>query len=269
MNEWVLVELGGSSSQSAVGRHGSYHFFPGVLRIAEARYALAVPGLIRFPEVLYATNLGWPEVARPSEELALPNLELIENDAVAAGLGEAVLRSSDVSDSLRDLLYLSLGTGVGSCLVVRGHARDADMGHLPVGGKNRCEGCRSYGCLNSEVEARALSTPLTDEDVDKIVSTLVIGLGKLANSTDIPDLLVLGGGMVRSSPGIADRLAEVVSIRVETSCAPAEAKSAAFMGLRQLVYEHEHASRRIPNAEPYTEQLRIAWSRSGLQSRTE
>jgi predicted NBD/HSP70 family sugar kinase len=113
------------------------------------------------------------------------------------------------------------------------------MGHLPVGGKNRCEGCRSYGCLNSEAEARALSRPLTDEDVDKIVSTLVIGLGKLANSIDVPDLLVLGGGMVRSSPGIADCLAEVVSIQVETSCTPAEAKSAAFMGLRRLVYEHE------------------------------
>lgn len=74
------------------------------------------------------------------------------------------------------------------------------------------------------------------------------------------------GGIVRSSPSTAGRLTEVVSIRVETSCAPAEAKSAAFMGLRLLIYEHEHASRMIPNAEPYTEQLRIAWSRGGLQS---
>lgn len=243
MTEWIFVELGGSSSQSTMERNGEFQFFPGVVRISDARYALAVPGVIRFPEVLYATNLGWPEVAKPSHELGLTNLELIENDVVAAGLGEAVLRSPDGDEPACDLLYLSLGTGIGSCLVVHGRAWDADIGHAPIGGENYCMGCRSYGCLNSEIEARRLSTPLTSGDIDKIVSTLLAGLGKLADPATVPDLVVLGGGIVRTSPIIADRLGKALSQRIETSMAPPGAKSAAFLGLRWLAYEHDNTSR--------------------------
>jgi predicted NBD/HSP70 family sugar kinase len=244
VTEWIFVELGGSSSQSTMERNGEFQFFPGVVSIPDARYALAVPGVIRFPEVLFATNLGWPEVAKPSDELSLPNLELIENDVVAAGLGEAVLRSSDGERPARDLLYLSLGTGIGSCLVVRGRAWDADIGHTPIGGENYCTGCRSYGCLNSEIEARRLSTPLSSRDIDKIVSTLVTGLDNLADPPTVPDLVVLGGGIVRTSPIIADRLGKTLSQRIETSMAPPGAKSAAFLGLRWLAYEHHNASRK-------------------------
>ncbi|GAA2798290.1 ROK family protein [Saccharopolyspora taberi] len=238
MPRWVFVEIGGSSAQSSVEAQGGFQFSDGVRREPGARYALAVPGVIRPPEVLYASNLGWPDVADPAHELDLHPIGVLVNDAVAAGLGEAVLRSGEGAQP-PDLLYTALGTGVGTALVRNGSAVDADMGHIPVGGRNFCEGCRSHGCLNSTIEAKRLSYPVTAEEVDFVVSMLLEALEGMRARGPLPSLLVLAGGITRSTPELIDRLAArtVPDLTVEPTAAAREAKSAAYAGLSRLAHE--------------------------------
>lgn len=231
MREWVFVELGGSSAQSTGVRDGAWVFTDGVTRRAGVRYALAVPGVIRAPKVLYATNLGWPDVADPAHELALGPVEVLENDAVAAALGESVLRADGTCP---DLLYVALGTGVGTALVRNGRAADADMGHIPVGGNAFCASCRAHGCLNSVVEARQLSHPVTGDEVATVVSALLRALDGLRARGPVPSLLVLSGGIVVSTPMIPARLAERTRFTIEPSRAASGAKSAAYAGLSHL-----------------------------------
>lgn len=235
MADWVLVELGGSSCQSAVERDGQWHFSPGVVRRPGAAYALAVPGVIQAPNVLYATNLGWPDIADPAHELGLDGVDVLANDAVAAGLGESALRRDAQSGALPDLLYVSLGTGVGTALVLGGEAYDADMSHLHVGGTRYCDGCRSTGCLNSEIEAKRLSRPLAAADAAKIADTLAAGIHGLRGRTAVPGLLVVAGGVPRANPAVMDRINETVTeCDIEGTFAPEQAKSAAYAGLREL-----------------------------------
>jgi predicted NBD/HSP70 family sugar kinase len=135
VQEWLFVEMGGSSIQTVQrDSSGWFRFTPGLIRETSRPIALACPGIIRDGYVLYATNLGWPDQADPKEELGLKNIQLVENDAVAAGLGESILRSKKGPE--QDLFYVSLGTGVGSVQVTHGTARYLDLGHRYVGGEH-------------------------------------------------------------------------------------------------------------------------------------
>src|SRR5947209_4063909 len=158
MQEWLLTEVGGSSIQTAQrDASGRFWFTPGLVRETDRPIALACPGLIRSGSVLYATNLGWPDQADPREELGLQTISLVENDVVAASLGESLLRSTTRPE--RDLFYVSLGTGVGSAQVLGGIASDLNLGHRFVGGTIYCSGCRSVGCLNAYLCSSHLPTP--------------------------------------------------------------------------------------------------------------
>lgn len=229
--DWVLIELGGSSSQTITfDVHHNFSFHPGVVH-TEKHVALACPGLIKKSMVYYATNLGWPDVADPKIELSLPHIYIVENDVVAASLGESVLRSKE--SSLMDLYYISLGTGVGSGHVLDGLAYDLDLGHMNIGGNNYCEGCRSIGCLNSELESRRLPKVLSDTHLDYVAQTLskAIELKKI----DMDTLLVLGGGIIRRYPNIASKLDHLIPNSVDVTITPSESKSSAFAGLHYLV----------------------------------
>lgn len=229
--DWVLIELGGSSSQTITfDVHHNFSFHPGVVH-TEKHVALACPGLIKKSMVYYATNLGWPDVADPKIELSLPHIDIVENDVVAASLGESVLRSKE--SSLMDLYYISLGTGVGSGHVLGGQAYDLDLGHMNIGGNNYCEGCRSIGCLNSELESKRLPKVLADKDLDYVAHTLSKAF--VQKKIDTSTLLVLGGGIIRRYPQIASKLDRLIPNSVDVTVTPSESKSSAFAGLHYLV----------------------------------
>jgi hypothetical protein len=231
MESWLLIELGGSSAQTAQrDARGRFWFSPGVVREPARSIALACPGLIRAGRVLYATNLGWPDDADPAHELGLERVAILENDAIAAGLGESVLRSGETP--ALDLLYINLGTGVGDAQVVNGVASPLDLAHQHVGGTLYCTGCRGVGCLNAYLCSQNLPRPLTAEDCAALARTLASALTDLA--VDGRRLLVLGGGIARRYPAIVRLLAERVPNPTELTAAPAEAKSAAYAGLNYL-----------------------------------
>lgn len=235
MHGWLFVELGGSSAQTAQrDETGRWWFTPGVMHAPNRPLALACPGVIRDGHVLYATNLGWPDQADPAAELGVDHVPVVLNDAVAAALGESVLRSD--GGALGNLIYVALGTGVGSADVSNGVAKDLDLGHMHIGGTTYCAGCRTVGCLNSHLAAQYLPTPLTVTDQGHVARTLAQAL-KL-RAVDTKTLVVLGGGIARRYPAIAPFLADHIPNPVANTAAPAQAKSAAYAGLAYAV-EHQ------------------------------
>lgn len=180
--------------------------------------------------MLYATNLGWPDAADPAHELRLERLLLVVNDAEAAALGESILRSREGPEI--DLIYVTLGTGLGIILVAGGVTIDPDLAHRHVGGRLYCTGCRSTGCLNSLVCSQNLPNPLTETDQVFVAQTLAPDLHAADESGQT--LVVLGGGIVRRYPDIVPLLAGLIPNPTEGTAAPFEAKSAAYAGLDYL-----------------------------------
>jgi glucokinase len=123
---------------------------------------IAVPGFIgedrRSVEVCVnvPTLVGYPWVHLLEEKLGVP--VVLEVDANAAALGEYRFGSSQ---DCKRLLVVTLGTGVGSAMLINGEPLrftggcGGDWGHVYVGGSDRCSaGCK--GCLESVVSVRAL-----------------------------------------------------------------------------------------------------------------
>lgn len=228
MYPWLFVELGGSSAQTAQrDTDGRFWFTPGVVRDPARPVALACPGIIRDRRVLYATNLGWPDDADPANELGVRQLSIVMNDAEAAALGEAVLRSGN-APSL-DLVYVTLGTSLGIARVAGGVPIDPDVAHYQVGGDNYCTGCRNSGCLNSLLCSQNLPSDLTMEDQDFVAQTLASALREVGLAEE--PLVVVAGGMARRYPAIVSFVDGLLPNAVERAAAPDEAKSAAYAGL--------------------------------------
>lgn len=138
-------------------------------RIAEvgadrvAGVGAGVPGAVDGGLVRRAVNIGWTGVdlgGYVERELGLPCALL--NDANAAALGEMWMGEPGAG-SLRDLLFVTLGTGVGGGIVIGGQALNGanscagEIGHIPVGGwENRVCGCGKTNCLESYGSANGL-----------------------------------------------------------------------------------------------------------------
>lgn len=117
---------------------------------------IGVPGHIRHADgiCVYAPNLnGWknlPVGPMLSEQIGVPVWAL--NDANAAALGEARFGAGR---GARDLLVLTLGTGIGSGLILDGELRlgaserGAEVGHITVDVKDKRGSGGNVGTLES------------------------------------------------------------------------------------------------------------------------
>ena len=143
----------------------------------------------------------------------------VENDALAAAVGEWVLHP----DRPSDMLYLGLGTGIGGGAILGGEPRRGahgvamEVGHLIVEPGGRPCGCGNHGCLEQYASATALrrmyeeTTGETLEAVgvaarahegdaaaravfSRAGSALGFALAHLAKVLDVPDI-VIGGGL--------------------------------------------------------------------------
>lgn len=136
-------------------------------------------------------------------------------DANAALLGEAWLGAAR---GHRDVILLTLGTGVGGAALVGGGlllGRDGfggEFGHLTIDPDGPPCGCGNRGCLESFVsgsalrrrtgqDARVLFAAARQGDPDaraavtQVAVSLGIGLASLANAFN-PSVIVLGGGVM-------------------------------------------------------------------------
>ena len=119
-------------------------------------------GVVRWPEgrVLWAPNNAYQDWAIRDElerETGLPTV--VDNDANVAGFAEARLGERPY----QQMLFLTVGTGVGACVVLDGEiyrgptGMGAELGHMivdPLG--PRC-GCGLHGCLEVVASGTALT----------------------------------------------------------------------------------------------------------------
>jgi glucokinase len=123
--------------------------------------------------VEHAPNLDWkgivPLVALVEKQFGIP--AVVTNDANAAALGEMLFGHAK---GCQNFIMITLGTGLGSGLVVNGdlvYGEDGfagELGHLTVRENGRLCGCGKRGCLETYVSAtgikRTIFELLADEN---------------------------------------------------------------------------------------------------------
>lgn len=126
----------------------------------EAGLGLGCPGLIdsRSGVVLYSNNFGWVNVPfgpMLEEQLQLP--VRMANDAQCAALGEVAVGNAM---GCRDLVLLTIGTGVGSGIIsggkLLGQRGGGVAGHMTVVAGGKPCTCGKRGCLEAYASATAL-----------------------------------------------------------------------------------------------------------------
>jgi predicted NBD/HSP70 family sugar kinase len=233
----ACVEIGGGSIQTVLFANGDQpRLLTGAHQPDGAVLGLAVPGLISDGIVVHASNLDWRNVD-PVRALGLTGpAAVVLNDAEAAALGEAALRSTE---GLRSLVYVCIGTGIGGSVIRDGKVVQSNLfghnaeDHGSSFGDTRCR-CGRYGCLETVSAGWALPEPLGEKD-------LVILAERLAAAIEVHPLasdgtIVVAGGIARRYPDLVHLMKLRLDTRdVEHTLAPYDAKSAAAWGLRYLL----------------------------------
>ncbi len=159
----------------------------------------------------------------------------LDNDANMAAYGEY---RCGAGKGIRDLILLTLGTGVGSGIIIDGELLHgqcgfaAEMGHIIVNSEGEKCNCGSHGCLETEASAGAIirnyarlvqtDDPLTAEDIatrakrgdqaarksfERAGYYLGIGLATVINLLN-PKKILLGGGVMTSGELLLPRTIE-------------------------------------------------------------
>jgi len=137
-----------------------------------AGIGIGVPALMD-GEVVTGCGANLPEI----EGLALGGIlqqyarlpVVIDNDASLMGLAE--LRFG-AAKGLTDVVFLTIGTGIGGALVVNGalysgyRGRGGELGHIRVASPGLPCGCGASGCLEAHASVRALSRDYADAGGD-------------------------------------------------------------------------------------------------------
>jgi predicted NBD/HSP70 family sugar kinase len=246
LDGWPLacVEIGGGSIQTVLFEGDHTTLLDGAHQPDGFALAFAVPGVIANGVVRLASNLGWKDTD-PVVALQLRGpASLVINDAEAAALGEAALRGPR---GLSRLVYIGVGTGIGGAVIADGTVVRSNLfghdfpGHGTRHGDRRCR-CERIGCLETVAGGWALPDPLNEHLVRTVADHLADAI--TAHELAGDGVVVLAGGIARRYPALAARVAARLPHReIETSLAPAEAKSAAAWGLQYALIGKVEAMR--------------------------
>jgi glucokinase len=196
-----------------------------------------IPGIFNLKEqrILQSPNYGGLDEfpLRPAIARVITAPFWIDNDANMAAYGEF---RCGAGKGVKDMILLTLGTGVGSGIIVDGEllhgscGYGAEMGHVVVNPEGEKCGCGARGCLETEASAGPIvrnyrqltgsTEPLTAKEVakrakkgdvpakrsfDRAAYYLGIGLGSAINTFN-PRKILLGGGIIASAdlilPGV-------------------------------------------------------------------
>jgi len=109
----------------------------------------------------YAMNLNWQGIVPIKEvfEKQFNVKTIVTNDANAAAIGEMVYGNAK---GMKDFIMITLGTGLGSGIVINGelvYGHDGfagELGHITVNPNGRKCGCGRMGCLETYVSATGI-----------------------------------------------------------------------------------------------------------------
>jgi glucokinase len=168
---------------------------------------------------------GWRDVPVTAlAEQAYDRPAALENDATAAAAAE---HRYGAGAGTRNMVYLTISTGVGGGVVVDGRlyrgagGNGGELGHVTVDWHGRlCRGCGRRGCLEAYVSGTSIAErareaglesataeqvaagaragePLAAAVWDETVEALACGLASIVNLFE-PELVVIGGGVSRA-----------------------------------------------------------------------
>jgi len=152
--------------------------------------------------ILYTgVNIGWDQPVALRDELQhLTELPVvIENDANVAAIGEMW---KGAGDGARDVVCVTLGTGVGGGVIVNGDIAHGvkgaagEIGHITAVPENGyyCN-CGKYGCLETVASATGVIRLATDElesnDEESVLTSILLEKGRLS-AKDIFDAATQG-----------------------------------------------------------------------------
>jgi predicted NBD/HSP70 family sugar kinase len=143
--------------------------------------------LVRFGPTSVPQWSGFPLVDRLSQQLAMP--VLVENDATAAAIGEALYGTSR---SLTDFFYIHVGPGIGGGMILSGHpyrgsGNAGELGHIVTESGGRPCLCGNHGCLERYASlATAMAAVTGADEADVAVDLDVL---ELAHAAGAPALL--------------------------------------------------------------------------------
>jgi len=187
---------------------------------------LALPGVVddETGTVISAANLRWRNV--PIASLARERLGTtvaVMHDVRAAAVAEGLLGAAR---DAHDYLLITLGTGVGAAMVIRGepytgaHGFGGELGHVAVEPRGPLCGCGRAGCLEAFASAGHIALryqAMADEHAEgctardvaqraadgepiagavwqEAIDALAIAVANYVTLLD-PELIVIGGGM--------------------------------------------------------------------------
>jgi glucokinase len=211
---------------------------------------------------------GWRDVpiaARARDVFDVP--AVLDNDATAGAAGE---HRFGAGRGTRDMVYLTISTGVGGGVVIDGQLHRArsgnggELGHVTVDWHGRrCRGCGRRGCLEAYCSGtsiaeradeagmhgasaadvaqaaragNAIATRLWDETCD----ALACGITSIVNLFE-PEVVVLGGGVVRTGEQllrpVRERVVQQVIGEPPAIVAAAAGDAVGVVGAAAVAYE--------------------------------
>ena len=167
---------------------------------------------------------GFPLAAETERVFGVP--ARVDNDANAAGRAEALWGAGE---GHRHVFYATLGTGVGSGIVIDGeiyHGRTgnaAEGGHVSIDYRGPVCGCGKRGCIEALCSGPAIARraglaraedvgaawregdPAAEAVLLETVELLAVWLGNVVDLID-PDVIVIGGGVAELMSPFFDQL---------------------------------------------------------------
>jgi glucokinase len=185
---------------------------------------VGVPGFIdkRNGRVYQAVNIGWENIELAKQLKKLSNrMVFLENDANAAALGE---NWKGAGNQARDLLVITLGTGVGSGVITNGNILNGtngtagEIGHIMVDPQGYPCNCGRTGCLDTVASANGI----VRQAMDAVEQNPDSGLAKFYNSNGgitSKDIFHLAAKGDRICERIINHAADVLSYALASAAA--------------------------------------------------
>ena len=236
---------------------------------------ISVPGLINKEsgKLVFAPNLTWENVPILDEFKAeFPDTPLfLENEAKASAIAEKTFAYPEIEN----MVFISVNQGIGCGIIFNGKlirgatGNCGEYGHLKVTENGRRCHCGRQGCWETEASELFIYNKFNQEVREekkysqeeiynliaenhplavKISNLAADGLGKgvanVINSLN-PELIVIGGGIIRIKEHISERFKQVVSRQAldllwnSTEIAFSDlGKESANLGMAWIVREH-------------------------------
>ncbi len=203
---------------------------------------ISIPGPVKEKKILKTPNIDFPKGYDIIKELNkyLPKINItLANDANLAAYGEYKIRG----DNHKNIIVLTLGTGVGGGVIINGeiiegmHGCAGELGHINIASEqNRLCGCGKKDCLetisggvgfvnyakevlkdkdsildSNNLTVKKIIDAAKENDLialmllNDFVRNLAIAIANLAVIID-PDLFVIGGGIANAGSYLLDKI---------------------------------------------------------------